>query len=136
MTPSDDQIPPTHHQQRVDLGLERDTMRLERTVTDLRIAVAEGFTAVNTRLDLQKDHEPRLRAVERAQAQQITRDDVATMLKTALANQITRDDVDGMLKSAISSARRPTWRDVGALAAAIATSSGLVLGVAKVLIGT
>jgi hypothetical protein len=105
---------PPPHQQGVDMELERNTLRLERTVTDMRVEVAAGLAGINARLDAQKNHEPRLRAVE-----------------LALANQLTRADVAGMLKEAIEAARRPAWRDVGALIAAIATSTGLVLAVAK-----
>jgi len=104
----------SEQQQGVDMRLERDTMRLERTVTDMRVEVAAGLAGINARLDAQKDHEPRLRAVE-----------------MQISNQLTREDVAGMLKSAIESARRPAWRDVGALIAAIATSTGLVLLLAR-----
>jgi hypothetical protein len=100
---------PSSQQQGIDMRLERDTMRLERTVTDMRVEVAAGLAGINARLDAQKDHEPRIRAVE-----------------VALSNQLTRDDVAGMLKEAIEAARRPAWRDVGALIAAIATSTALV----------
>jgi len=112
----DPQQPPM--QQGVDARLERDTMRLERTVTDMRVEVAAGLAGINTRLDGLKDHEPRLRAVE-----------------NALSQQVTRDDVEAMLTKAIEVSRRPAWRDIGALIIAISAGSGLVLTVAK-LAGT
>lgn len=93
-----------------------DTLRLERVVTDMRVEVAAGLAGINARLDAQKDHEPRLRVVEQQ-----------------LANQLTREDVAGMLKDAIESARRPAWRDVGMLIAAIATSTALVTAAIRVL---
>lgn len=100
---------PTPHQQGVDLQLERESLRLERTIMDMRVEVAAGLAGINVRLDMQKDHEPRLRAVE-----------------VRLANQLTRDDVAGMLQDAIEASRRPAWRDVGMLIAAISASTGLV----------
>jgi hypothetical protein len=103
-------------QQGIDMRLERDTMRLERTVTDMRVEVAAGLAGINARLDAQKDHEPRLRAVEQQ-----------------LSNQLTRDDVAGMLKDAIEAARRPAWRDVAMLIAAIATSTALVTAAIRAL---
>jgi hypothetical protein len=115
MTDFPQPLPPTHQQQGIDMRLERDTMRLERTVTDMRVEVAAGLAGINARLDASKDHEPRLRDLE-----------------NRISNQLTREDVADMLKQAIESARRPAWRDVGMLITAIATSSGLVLTVAKV----
>jgi hypothetical protein len=100
----------------IDQRIENDNARLERTVTDMRVEVAAGLAGINARLDAQKDHEPRLRAVE-----------------LRLTNQLTRDDVAGMLKEAIESSRRPAWRDVGMLIAAIATSTGLVLTVVELV---
>lgn len=90
-----------------------DARRVEDRLTMIQVEVAAGFAAVNARLDAAKDHEPRLRALEQ--------------------NQMSRDDVRAMLKEAIEASRRPRWQDVGALVASIATSTGLVLVVAKAL---
>lgn len=90
--------------------------RVERALSDVRVEVASGFAAINARLDASKDHEPRLRSLEQR-----------------LENQLTREDVQGMLEQAINAARRPAWRDVGMLIAAIATSTGLVLGIVQAL---
>jgi hypothetical protein len=107
---------PSAHQQGIDIRLERDTMRLERTVTDMRVEVAAGLAGINTRLDGLKDHEPRLRALEQS-----------------ISNQVTRNDVEEMLVKAIEASRRPAWRDVGALIIAISTASGLVLTASKLI---
>lgn len=93
---------------------EQHDQRVERALTDVRVEVAAGFAAINARLDASKDHEPRLRKLEQR-----------------LQNQLTRDDVQGMLEQAINSARRPAWRDVGMLVAAIATSTMLVIAVVE-----
>lgn len=93
--------------------MSADQRRVEDRLTSIQVEVASGFAAITARLDASKDHEPRLRALEQ--------------------NQITRDDVASMLAEAIAAARRPRWQDVGALIAAIATSTGLVLVVAKAL---
>lgn len=109
------------------------TERLERTVQDMRVEVAAGLAGINARLDAQKSHEPRLRAVETQLATQLKREEVAAMLQDAMKNQLTREDVAEMLRQAIDSARRPRWQDVGALVAAIATATGLVLAIARAL---
>lgn len=95
-----------------------DDRRLDRTITDLRVTVAEGFAAVNARLDATKDHEPRIRELRR---------DVDRMLES----QVSREDIADLITDAIDKSRRPRWADVGALIIAIATASGLVLTVAK-----
>ncbi len=88
--------------------------RIEKAVTDLRISQAEGFAEIRARLENSKDHEPRLRELERR-----------------AESSLTLNDVKDVVAEAIEAARRPSWRDVGALVAAISTSTGLVLGLAK-----
>lgn len=93
--------------------MSADQRRVEERLTTIQVEVASGFAAITARLDASKDHEPRIRSLEQ--------------------NQITREDVARMLAEAIAAARRPRWQDVAALIAAIATSTGLVLMVAKAL---
>lgn len=115
-------------------GVSDGMERIERRLTDMRVAQAEGFAELRTRLDAVKDHEPRLRQVE---ASYVTRQDVHAVVteatKAVESRMLTLDDVKGVVGEAIEAARRPSWRDVGALVAAISTSTGLVLAVAKLL---
>jgi hypothetical protein len=95
---------------------DAETRVIEQALTEVRVVVASGFAAINARLDAQKDHEPRIRALENR-------------------HQLTREDVRTMLDEAIASSRRPAWRDVGALIAAISTSVLLVLAVLSAVVG-
>jgi hypothetical protein len=95
---------------------EQERSQLADVLTQVRIDMAGGFASINARLDASSSHEPRLRALEQS-----------------ISNQVTRNDVEEMLVKAIEASRRPAWRDVGALIIAIATASGLVLTVAKLV---
>lgn len=108
--------------------------RVEKSLGDLRVSQAEGFAELRTTLAAMKDHEPRLRTVE---VTYVTRQDVHAVVteatKAVESRMLTLDDVKLVVGEAIEAARRPSWRDVGALVAAISTSTGLVLAVAKLL---
>lgn len=91
---------------------EASINRLERHLTDMRVEVASGFATLTANLEAMRSHEQRLRELENRQGK-----------------QITLEDVKEVVADAIAASRRPSWRDVGALVAAISTSVMLVLGV-------
>lgn len=86
--------------------------QLSRTLTELRITVHEGFSALRERMDSIKDHEPRLRALEQA-----------------AERAVTRDEVSEFVDRAVESGRRPTWQGIAALVGAVAAGSGLMSGI-------
>lgn len=106
--------------------------RIERALGDMRVAVARGFAETGTKLEDMKDHEPRIRKLE---SNAVTRADVHDVVTTAVSavesRILTLEDVKVVVGEAIAAARRLSWRDVGALIAAISTSVGLVLAVGK-----
>lgn len=87
--------------------------RIEEQVTAVRLEVAAGFATLRERLDLMKDHEPRIRSLEQSRP--------------------TREEITEMVASAVAAAIKPSWQDVGALILAISTATGLVIGVGKII---
>jgi hypothetical protein len=81
---------------------EPEQQAILRALGDFRVEVAASHAEFRTRLNSMADHDNRLRRIER--------------------ESLTRQDIETIVARAIEGARRPSWRDVGAVIASIGAS--------------